>query len=169
MNRLLVLLIFLIIFSMCEKKEEAVETIKVESPAFKNMERIPAKYTCDGEDLSPPLRIYGISDRAKSIAIIVDDPDAPLGTFVHWVVWNIEPMEEIPENYESEYQGRNDFGNIGYNGPCPPKGEKHRYFFKVYVLDKKIELSKGATKKELLRAIEGHVIQKGELIGVYSR
>ncbi len=173
MNKVLAFFVLLIVFSMCVGKEEKVgkeaETIKVSSPAFKNMERIPIKYTCDGIDVSPPLEVQGISEKAKSIAIIVEDPDAPLGTFVHWVVWNIEPKKEIPENYKSEYQGKNDFGRIGYNGPCPPRGEMHRYFFKVYVLDEKIELKKGATKEELLKAIEGHVIQKGELIGVYSR
>ncbi len=174
MNRINSILVFIIIsalpmFVLCEKKEEKIGEIKVESPAFKNMGVIPTKYTCDGADVSPPLKIHGISSEAKSLAILVEDPDAPLGTFVHWIVWNIDPVENIPENFRSEYQGKNDFGKIGYNGPCPPRGEKHRYIFKVYVLNKKIELKKGASKKEFLKAIEGHVIQKGELVGVYSR
>jgi len=161
-------------------ESEAVKEIslKVES-VFSNGGKIPSKYTCDGADVSPPLQINGISGEAKTIALIVDDPDAPAGVFTHWVIWNIpaEKIVSIPENLPKSpeidepviaLQGKNNFGKIGYNGPCPPSGE-HRYFFKVYVLDTELNLNPGITKDELLKAIEGHVIQYAELYGVYSR
>jgi Raf kinase inhibitor-like YbhB/YbcL family protein len=137
----------------------------------------PRKYTCDGEDVSPKIEISGIGD-AKSIAIVVDDPDAPIGTFTHWLIWNIEPVEVIPENIPKKgeitdplvaVQGRNDFGNVGYNGPCPPPGKPHRYFFKVYALDTKLDILPGSGKSEVERAIEGHVLQYGETVATYGR
>ncbi|RUM33418.1 MAG: YbhB/YbcL family Raf kinase inhibitor-like protein [Archaeoglobus sp.] len=137
----------------------------------------PRKYTCDGEDVSPKIEISGIGD-AKSIAIVVDDPDAPIGTFTHWLIWNIEPVEVIPENIPKKgeitdplvaVQGRNDFGNVGYNGPCPPPGKPHRYFFKVYALDTKLDIPPGSGKSEVERAIEGHVLQYGETVATYGR
>ncbi|HDH44978.1 MAG TPA: YbhB/YbcL family Raf kinase inhibitor-like protein [Thermococcus sp.] len=149
------------------------------SSVFGENEFIPSKYTCEGIDVSPPLRLEGLSDKAVSIAIIVDDPDAPIGTFTHWVAWNIPPTEEIPEDIPKEkvvetpikvIQGRNDFGRIGYNGPCPPRGHGvHHYHFKVYVLDTTLDLKPGASKRELEKAMEGHVIQFGELVGLYER
>ena len=152
--------------------------VKVSS-VFGNGEFIPSKYTCEGQDISPPLKLEGISGNARSIAIIVDDPDAPIGTFVHWVAWNIPPVGEIPEGIPKSgnissplkmVQGRNDFGRIGYNGPCPPRGHGvHHYHFKVYVLDTELNLRPGASKRDLERAMEGHIIQKGELIGLYER
>ena len=140
--------------------------------------QFPTKYTCDGEDISPKIEIHGIRDDVKSLVIIVDDPDAPLGTFNHWVIWNIEPSNVIPEGIPKEYvltkpieavQGKNDFGKIGYNGPCPPPGKTHRYFFKVCALDAFLDLEAGSTKKELERAIEEHVLQYGEAIATYKR
>jgi len=149
------------------------------SSVFGENEFIPSKYTCEGIDVSPPLRLEGLSDKAVSIVIIVDDPDAPIGTFTHWVAWNIPPAEEIPEGIPKEkvvetpikvIQGRNDFGRIGYNGPCPPRGHGvHHYHFKVYVLDTTLDLKPGASKRELEKAMEGHVIQFGELVGLYER
>ncbi|WP_048151308.1 YbhB/YbcL family Raf kinase inhibitor-like protein [Palaeococcus ferrophilus] len=153
------------------------DSLKVSS-VFGDGEVIPVKYTCDGIDVNPPLYLEGLSDEAVSVAIIVDDPDAPFGTFTHWVAWNLPPVKEIPEALPkngtvsspiSFSQGRNDFGRTGYNGPCPPRGKPHHYRFKVYVLDTMLDLKPGATKKELERAMEGHVIQKGELVGLYAR
>ncbi len=140
--------------------------------------QFPKKYTCDGEDVSPKIEIYGLRSDVKSLAIIVDDPDAPLGTFNHWIIWNIEPTNIIPEGIPNEseltnpikaVQGKNDFGRVGYNGPCPPLGEIHRYFFKVYALDTFLDLKAGSTKKELERAIEGHILQYGEIVATYVR
>lgn len=158
-----------------EKKQ--LEKIQVKS-VFEDGERIPTKYTCDGEDVSPPLTIEGLSANAKSIAIIVDDPDAPVRVFTHWVIWNIPPVLHIPEGIPKKevvsepieaVQGINDFGEIGYGGPCPPSGKPHTYHFKVYVLDTMLDLKPGATKEELEKAMEGHLLQYGELRGVYGR
>jgi len=150
--------------------------IKITSTAFEHGGRIPARYTCDGEDISPPLRWEGIPRDAKSIALICDDPDAPMGTWVHWVIFNIPPQtQELPEKVPSEptldngaIHGINDFRNYGYGGPCPPGGT-HRYFFKVYALDTTLNLKPGASKAQVLDAMEGHVLAKGELMGKYSR
>jgi len=153
-------------------------SLKVSS-VFGENEFIPSKYACEGADISPPLKLSRLSDEAVTMAIIVDDPDAPIGIFTHWVAWNIPPTSEIPEDIPKEkvietpikmVQGRNDFGRIGYNGPCPPRGHGvHHYHFKVYVLDTTLNLKPGATKKDLERAMEGHIIQFGELVGLYER
>lgn len=138
--------------------------------------QFPKKYTCDGEDISPKIEIEGLN--AKSIAIIVDDPDAPIGTFTHWVIWNIEPTNVIPEGITKEseiskpfkaIQGKNNFGKIGYNGPCPPKGKPHRYFFKIYGLDTTLDLKKASKKKDLEKVMEGHILQYGEAMAKYGR
>jgi len=150
--------------------------IKVKSEAFEEGGMIPKKYTCDGEDASPPLSWTGVPEGTKALALICDDPDAPVGTWVHWVIFNIPPdtiglSENIPPERVLESgarQGRNDFGNIGYGGPCPPRGT-HRYYFKLYALDKKVDLEPGATKDELLKAMEGHVLAEGRLMGRYKR
>ena len=150
--------------------------IKITSSEFENGGKITVKYTCDGEDISPPLRWQGVPNGTKSFALICDDPDAPMGTWVHWVLFNV-PAEvtELPENVPSQptlangaVHGINDFRNYGYGGPCPPSGT-HRYFFKVYALDAKLGLKAGVTKAQLLDAMEGHVLAKGELMGKYSR
>ncbi len=140
---------------------------------------IPKKFTCEGADINPPLYLAHIPNDAKSIVIIVDDPDAPIGTFTHWIAWNIPPVEEIPEGIPREgrvnepvkmIQGRNDFGRIGYGGPCPPRGHGvHHYHFKVYALDTTLNLSPGAGRKELEKAMKGHVIQWTEIVGLYER
>jgi hypothetical protein len=140
----------------------------VSSPAFENGKFIPRKYTCDGDDVNPPLEIKNIPKETKSLALIVDDPDAPKGTWEHWTVWNIPPTERIQENTVPGVEGLNDFGRHSYGGPCPPFGT-HRYFFKVYALDTLLNLSPNARKKDLERAMEGHILSKGELIGLYKR
>ena len=180
---LLLLILMALQFFGCASKEVGevekmgeIEKVEVKS-VFENMGRIPVDYTCDGADISPPLTIEGVSDRAVSLAIVMDDPDAPMGTFTHWVAWNIPPVKTIPENIPKErsvshpinvVQAKNDFGRYGYGGPCPPRGKPHRYFFKVYVLDTRLE-ENIKSKKELLRAMEGHIIQYGELVGLYGR
>ncbi|MFX1486658.1 MAG: YbhB/YbcL family Raf kinase inhibitor-like protein [Promethearchaeota archaeon] len=138
--------------------------------------QFPRKYTCDGEDISPRIEIQGLN--AKSVAIICDDPDAPMGTFNHWVIWNIEPTDSIPEGIPrgneiskpiKATQGRSSFGRPGYGGPCPPRGKPHRYFFKVHGLDIRLDLPAGSSKKELEKAMEGHILQYGEAMATYGR
>ncbi len=151
-------------------KKNLIGKMKIKSD-FENNGNIPTKFTCDGENISPPLEISEIPAEAKTLAIISDDPDAPAGTWVHWVVWNIPVEGDIKTIAEGESpgtEGKTDFGSIGYGGPCPPSGT-HRYFFKVYALDTELDLTKGATKAELEKAMEGHIIDKAELIGLYSR
>ena len=148
-----------------------MEVLNVTSLAFKQNQTIPSKYTCDGVDVSPPLIIKHVPPGAKSLALIMDDPDAPSGTWVHWVLWNIDPKtSEISENMvpSSAWQGMNDFRKRVYGGPCPPSGT-HRYFFKLYSLDKVLELGPETTKAGLERAMKGHVISQAELIGLYKR
>ena len=151
-------------------------TITVTSPAFASMQAIPRKYTCDGENLSPPLSWGKVPNSAKSIVLICDDPDAPAGDWVHWVCYDIPPAADpLPEAVPASdtlacggRQGKTDFGKTGYGGPCPPGGT-HRYFFKVYALDIMLNLPAGKTKKEILKAIKGHVVASGELVGTYTR
>lgn len=151
--------------------------IVVTSPAFTQGSPIPSKYTCDGQDVSPPLRWGGVPQGARGLALISDDPDAPRGTWVHWVMYSIPTsVAELPEGVPAEdttpqgaRQGVNDSRKVGYSGPCPPRGSPHRYFFKLYALDIELDLSPGATKQDLLRAMEGHVIAEGQLIGTYQR
>ncbi|MHC4271210.1 MAG: YbhB/YbcL family Raf kinase inhibitor-like protein [Planctomycetota bacterium] len=150
--------------------------IKVTSSAFEEGGMIPPIYTCDGQDISPPLEWEGIPEETKSIALISDDPDAPMGTWVHWVLYNLPadinqleegiPADEILPN--GAKQGTTDFGRIGYGGPCPPDGT-HRYFFKVYALDSQVEPAPSATKEQLLTSMEGHILAQGQLMGKYRR
>lgn len=150
--------------------------IAITSNAFDEGGLIPSKYTCDGVDVSPPLRWDGIPEGAASIALICDDPDAPMGTWVHWVLFNLparakELAENIPTTEtlaDGARQGINDFGKIGYGGPCPPSGT-HRYFFKIYALDTQLDLATGADKSQLLEAMEGHILAQGQLMGKYKR
>jgi len=150
--------------------------IKVTSTAFQESGMIPRKYTCDGDDVSPPIEWSGIPDGTKSIALISDDPDAPVGTWVHWVIFNIPPNETglsegIPADAtlpNGAVHGTTDFRRLGYGGPCPPGGT-HRYFFKLYALDTVLDLKSGSFKKDLLAAMEGHIKAEGQLMGKYSR
>lgn len=150
--------------------------ITVTSAAFTEGGMIPKKFTCDDQDVSPQLSWSGVPAGAKSIALICDDPDAPVGTWVHWVVYNIPPSEKgLPENVTAgkglpagARQGTNDFRKKDYGGPCPPGGT-HRYFFKVYALDTQITLGEGAKKSDLLKAMEGRILGQGQLMGKYKR
>jgi len=140
----------------------------ITSPAFENMGFIPRKYTCDGDDVNPPLKIEGIPKETRSLVLIVDDPDAPRGTWDHWIVWNIPPVEKIEEDSVPGTEGLNDSNRHSYGGPSPPSGT-HRYFFKVYALDTKLNLNPNSRKRDVERAMEGHIIAKGEIVGRYSR
>ena len=160
-----------------EKKEKEVNMqFKLTSPAFEEEGMIPKKYTCDAEDISPPLTWESVPEGTKSLAIICDDPDAPVGTWVHWVLFNLPPdtkklIEEVSTTETLENgakQGTNDFGNIGYGGPCPPGGT-HRYFFKLYAMDIMLNLEAGIKKTDLLNAMEGHIIFETQLMGKYTR
>lgn len=144
--------------------------MELESSAFKPNQKIPAKFTCEGEDVSPPLNIKNMPEKTQSFAIIMDDPDAPAGVFVHWVAWNIPPTSvALSEGINIQKKGKNGFGTQGYRGPCPPKGKPHRYFFKVYALDTLLNLPESSTKQQLEAAMEGHILGKAELIGLFQR
>ncbi len=173
MRKVALLILLIIALSCCIQKEEKIASLEVKS-VFPNNGEIPKKYTCDGDNISPPLEFGNLSKDAKSIVIIVEDIDA--GKFTHWIIYNIPPMKRIPEGIPkgmiinkpfTALQGKNDFGYYGYGGPCPPKGV-HRYVFQVFVLDKMLE-RKEYSKKDLLKAMEGHIIQKGVLVGKYHR
>jgi len=146
-------------------------TLTITSPAFRTGEFIPSKFTCDGTDVNPALAISNVPPEAKSLALIMDDPDAPGGMWVHWVVWNIDPKtRDIGENSVpgGAKQGVNDFRKTPYGGPCPPSGT-HRYFFKLYALDVLLDLGSGTTKGALEKAMKGHVLAQAELMGKYRR
>ena len=152
-------------------------SFEIASTAFSNGGMIPKKFTCDGPDVSPPLRWTGALAATQSFALIMHDPDAPVGIWVHWVLYNLPPnTTELPEGVEKQEQlangatqGRNDFRRIGYGGPCPPPGMPHRYYFKLYALDTKLSLKAGATNPELERAIKSHVLGESEVVGRYGR
>jgi Raf kinase inhibitor-like YbhB/YbcL family protein len=157
--------------------KEPAMNLPVTSTAFTEGRPIPDKYTCSGPNVSPPLQWSSAPTGVKSFALIADDPDAPVGTWVHWVLYNLPPastslaenLPPSPELPDGSKQGVNDFGQPGYGGPCPPAGKPHRYFFKIYALDAVLSLKSGATKKELLRAMDGHVLAQGQLMGTYQR
>ena len=158
------------------KQGGKIMTLTITSKAFSEGGMIPVKYTCDGEDVSPPLAISGVPEKTKSLALISDDPDAPGGTWVHWVLYNLPPgTRELPEKLPTKQildngarHGITDFGRFGYGGPCPPGGT-HRYFFKVYALDVVLDLSGKITKKDLVAAMQGHILAEGQLMGKYKR
>jgi len=142
--------------------------LKVSSTAFQHEGMIPVKYTCDGKNISPPLDIEHIPEKTKSLVLVVDDPDAPKGVWVHWVVWNIPFTHHIKENEVHGIEGINDFQQHHYGGPCPPSGT-HRYFFKVYALDTILNLPADTTKLQLEKAMSEYIIAFGELVGLYKR
>jgi len=152
-------------------------TISMNSTAFREGETISQKYTCDGEDLSPPLAWDGVPEGAKSLALIADDPDAPVGTWVHWVLYNVPPTSTgLPEGVPVEQvvagigtQGSNSSRKNGYSGPCPPGEAPHRYYFKLYALDIELELASGASKADLEKAMQGHILAQGQFMGRYGR
>jgi Raf kinase inhibitor-like YbhB/YbcL family protein len=152
-------------------EERKMSELSITSAAFSHKGMIPSKHTCDGADVNPPLSFDNIPEMSKSLALIVDDPDAPMGTWVHWVVWNIgSGTKEIPEKSvpEGALQGTNDFRKQSYGGPCPPSGT-HRYFFKLYALDASLALKAGVTKTQLEEAMKGHILAQAELVGLYRR
>jgi Raf kinase inhibitor-like YbhB/YbcL family protein len=143
--------------------------LTVKSPAFEPNQLIPKKYSCDGEDINPPLNFGGIPKEAKTLVLVMDDPDAPSGTFDHWIVWNIPAKTtKIGENTVPGKEGLNSGRQQGYTGPCPPFGT-HRYFFKVYALDTELSLSANSKRKDVEKAMQSHILSKGELIGLYRR
>ena len=145
--------------------------MKIESTAFKNNKLIPPKYTCDGENISPLLLISDVPENAKSLVLIVDDPDAPRGTWVHWTVWNIDPkIENISENScpSGGVEGMTDSGSTGYSGPCPPSGT-HRYFFKLFALDTTLNPDSSAKAQDIEREIENNILARAQLVGLYKR
>jgi Raf kinase inhibitor-like YbhB/YbcL family protein len=183
-NSVILTITLILLFCSCEDSEQAGPEevggkkmeIKVTSSAFEEGGMIPSKYTCDGADVSPPLQWDTVPEGTKSVALISDDPDAPVGTWVHWVLFNWPAdSNEIAENIPPDKilpngakQGITGFRRIGYGGPCPPGGT-HRYFFKIYALDIMLDLDAGADKSALLEAIEGHILGQGQLRGRYKR
>jgi len=151
--------------------------LQLTSSAFSEGSPIPKRYTCDGEDLSPPLKWSGAPQNAKSLALICDDPDAPAGTWVHWVLYNVPATTtELPEGMPTSevvlggaQQGVNDFRRVGYGGPCPPRGSPHRYFFRLYALDITLNLKPRASKQGVVSAMQGHILAEGQLMGTYRR
>jgi Raf kinase inhibitor-like YbhB/YbcL family protein len=178
------MVLFAVAFSSCRDNPQAGSEstggdkmdMKLTSPAFAEGGLIPPTYTADGADISPPLRWESVPEGTRSIALISDDPDAPVGNWVHWVVFNLRPeTTELPENVPPDKtlpggacQGRNDFGRIGYGGPAPPSGT-HRYYFNVYAVDTTLDLAAGAKKAQLLKAMDGHILGQGQLMGRYKR
>jgi len=147
---------------------EKRSSLVVSSPAFVNEGNIPSKYTCDGEDINPPLHIDNIPEGTQSLAIIVEDPDAPRGTFDHWLAWNIPPEKIIEENRIPGISGKNGAGKTGYHGPCPPSGY-HRYYFYLFALDQSLDLPGGSGKTTLKSAMEQHILAEGTLMGRYKK
>ncbi len=152
-------------------------TMKLTSAAFSDGNIIPKQFTCDGSDLSPALEWSGAPENTKSFSLIADDPDAPAGTWVHWVLYDLPPdakklTEGVPKDEQisnGARQGKNDFRRVGYGGPCPPPGAAHRYFFKLYALDAKLNLKAGASKADVEKAMAGHILAQASLMGRYKR
>lgn len=174
-NKIFFAVVLLIIFCAANVLAEGGE-MKIQSSAFNNEDMIPKKYTCDGQDISPSLEWTGVPESAKSLVLISDDPDAPMGTWIHWVMFNIPPnVSSLSEAVPSEetlsdgtIQGITSFGKSGYGGPCPPGGT-HRYFFKLYALDTQLDLGPSATKKDVEKAMKGHVLAESQVMGKYQR
>jgi len=168
---IIIILIVLFIPDNQESQELNLENEMKIKTAFTNNGTIPKEYTCDGKDINPPLEISEIPEGTKTLAIISDDPDSPSGTWVHWVVWNIPVNSEtinIEEDSNPGTSGKNSFRKLGYGGPCPPSGT-HRYFFKIYALDSELDLEEGAPGRDLENAMQGHLLDKAEIIGLYSK
>ncbi|HON05800.1 MAG TPA: YbhB/YbcL family Raf kinase inhibitor-like protein [Candidatus Ratteibacteria bacterium] len=169
-------LILMLCFAVCINAADLREkkggvSMNITSPAFQHNSMIPAKYTCDGINVNPPLLIEGIPEKTKSIVLIMDDPDAPMGTWIHWIVFNIPctgTKLEIKENSIPGIQGWNDFRKVSYGGPCPPSGT-HRYFFRAYALDTMLNLKEGVKRQELEKAMQGHILAQAEIIGLYKK
>lgn len=153
------------------------KNLRISSPAFNSGENIPVRYTCSGEDISPRLIWNGAPAGTRSYALLVDDPDAPGGTFTHWIMFNIPPdTTELPENVPRKgtleggmLQGKNSGGKLGYMGPCPPRGSTHRYIFHLYALDMDLDMKSGITRNDLMRAVQGHILDEAQIMGLYGR
>ena len=147
--------------------------MKITSPVFKHNERIPEKYTCDAENINPPLEFHEVPDNAVCLVLIMDDPMAPMGTWTHWTMWNIAPtIRELPENAtkpEGAIEGMTSFKETGYGGPCPPKGSEHKYYFKLYALNATLALDEGADEADLKNTMKPYIMEEAELVGSYSR
>ena len=151
--------------------------MQISTTSFPAEGTIPKKYTCDAEDVSPALTWSGAPAAAKAFALIADDPDAPVGTWTHWLIWNVpanvhhftEGVAKTPQLPDGSRQGQNDFKKVGYNGPCPPPGKPHRYYFKLFALDAPLEVKAGATRKELESAMKGHIVAEAQFMGRYGR
>jgi len=147
---------------------EGGESMKISSSQIKAGKMIPRKYTCQGQNVNPPLEIGGVPENAKSLVILIEDPDAPMGTWTHWVVFNVPPTSLIPENTVPGMQAKNDFQRIEYGGPCPPIGT-HRYFFKVFALDATLALQEGCSRMDVEGAMKGHILSQGEFFAIYQK
>jgi Raf kinase inhibitor-like YbhB/YbcL family protein len=173
----LLLVMLALIYQAWASEVGGTMKLTVGSPAFMQGDRIPAKYTCDGEDVSPPLNWSSGPAATESYALIVDDPDAPGGSFTHWLMYNVPPNVTRLEEHvtalerlgDGTLQGKNSYGRVGYGGPCPPPGKPHHYRFNVYALDTRLMLGPGASKDSLMTAMRGHVLAQGELTGIYGR
>lgn len=177
---IIVLLILAVALCGCNEQEQDKSSIeKAKLDVQLGFEEFPQKYTCDGENIAPQIKISGLNmENAESMAVVIEDPDAPQGVFTHWIIWNIEPANTIPSgipkqgevsNPISAVQGENSFGDIGYSGPCPPEGEEHTYNIEVYVLKKKLDLPAGATRAEFEDSLTGYVSQNGDAKVEYGR
>ena len=165
------LLWFIAVYPLYAKEVRSMIPMKMTSPAFVHSKPMPRVFSCDGEDISPPLAIEGVPQEAKSLALVMDDPDAPGGVWVHWLLWNIDPAStqiaqgRVPPGAE---QGKNSWERRGYGGPCPPSG-LHRYCFRLFALKERLNLPSSATRKDLDRAMQGKIVGRCELVGLYSR
>lgn len=175
---LLVCLAIITAVAGCKNQEASLSpegelemSIQITSSAFNEGDKIPRVYTCDDKNISPPLEWTGIPSDTVSLALIMDDPDAPAGTWVHWVLYNLPPnLTELEQGKSGGgVDGKNDFNRLGYGGPCPPKGSNHRYFIKVYALDTLLDLIPGATQAQVESAMRGHILTQGQLMGKYGR
>lgn len=157
--------------TLLAQTHQKAKAMKIESSIIKPGQPIPKKFTCEGENISPPLSFRDIPQETKSLALIVDDPDAPNGTFDHWIVWNLTPQTtSLAEGAKVPMEGKNSYRESRYHGPCPPAGKPHRYFFKLYALDTLLNLPAGSSKAEVEKAMKGHIIEKTESFhGTYQR
>ena len=168
MKKAILVLVGLILVVAIPCRGEGGRDMKLSSPEFEHNSPIPKKFTCQGEDVNPALIIEGIPANTKTLALIVDDPDAPMGMWVHWAVCNIPVISAIDEDSIPGRQVMNDFGRKDYGGPCPPSGT-HRYFFKMYALDTELDLKEGDCKTDLEKAMQSHILDQAELIGLYKK
>jgi len=175
LNKIILLFLLILLFvgsrtGICAEADEKGGSMemKLTSPSFKNNDKMPVKFTFDGKDINPALKIENLPAGTKSLALIVDDPDAPMKVWVHWVVYDIPPSDHIDEASIPGKQGINDSGGKDYHGPCPPSGT-HRYFFKVYALDKILGLDEGISKGDIEKAMRGSILSSAELVGLYNR